>query len=292
MKVELIRQQELPEFIKSPIFHSDVPLPISRRRALSHFHNPRASTQDVVLVMISEKEIMLGYLGLIPDLLFTNDDHEERIAWMSCIWVSPAARGKGIAKRLLKAAYEAWEGRLIATEFTGPAKHLYDKTGYFNALTTLQGQRFYLRSSLTFLLPPKHAIFQKGGFLLKAADTLLNFFNDQRLGVLPLKPASNIRLEKIETLSEAHLGFLSHFNHETFTRRGIAELQWLTRYPWLGNGEEDKKDQAHYAFSVFANQFFQQWYALYDSRHQLTGLILLSFRRSPTVEGALLFCEK
>ena len=178
MKVELIRHQELPVFIESPIFRSNAPLPISRRRAMSHFHNPRAEAQDTVLVLISENDTMLGYLGLLPDLLFINN-REERIAWMSCIWVSPAARGKGIAKRLLGAAYEAWDGRLLATEFTGPAKQLYDKTGYFNALTSLHGQRFYLRSNLAFLLPPKHAIFQKGRFLLKALDAFINFFYKQ-----------------------------------------------------------------------------------------------------------------
>ena len=276
MKVEWIKHRDLPVFIESPLFSSGAPLPISRRRALSHYYNPRAGAEDVVLILIYEKHELLGYLGLIPDLLFIQDQ-KERVAWMSCIWVSPAARGKGIAKQLLKEGYDACEGRLIATEFTGPARHLYEKTGYFNSLLTLNGRRFYLRANFNTLLPAKKSLFNRFSFILKTVDTFINFFNDLRLNFYSFQLPASLQFKALPSLTESHQDFLTSFTNKTYPRRGLAELQWLTQNPWLGNDKADKQDQARYVFSVFSEQFSQQWYVLTD-RDKTVGLFLFSIR--------------
>ena len=128
MMTTFITISELESFVQSPAFQQAANIPISTRRAISQANNPRAQPDDVALVLIYEKDILLGYLGLVPDYLYVNGQ-PERICWMSCIWVNPEARGKGIAKQLLHSAHERWEGRLLATEFTAPAKQLYDKLG-------------------------------------------------------------------------------------------------------------------------------------------------------------------
>ena len=96
MQIKEIRHHQLQAYIDSDEYKSSEYIAISKHRALSHIRNPRAKADDLVLVLIFEKEEMVAYLGVFADDLHFSTCIEH-VGWLSCMWVNPVMRGKGIA---------------------------------------------------------------------------------------------------------------------------------------------------------------------------------------------------
>src|SRR5688572_14514979 len=130
----------LAEFIRSEEYEKMPVVPISRHRAISQIRNPRVSETDVILVLAYVNGKMAGYLGVLADYIFLNNQ-KEKAGWLSCIWVDAEMRGQGIAGKLLNCALERWDNRILATEFTDTAKKIYDRSGQFQDLKVSEGIR-------------------------------------------------------------------------------------------------------------------------------------------------------
>ncbi len=276
MTIQYIKLGELEDFVRSPSFQQASVIPISTQRALAQARNPGAREEDVVLVLAYDSDQLMGYLGLLPDSLYTHGKPQP-IAWMSCIWVSPAARGKGVAKRLLRAADKQWTSRLLATEFTGPARQLYDKMKLFDDLQSLNGMRAYLRPNLSFLLPKKHAFWRTSRFLLKGFDLVLTPFNKLRMYAYKRSIPPEYRWEKVEQLDAPTAAWLKTQQEAELFARDASSINWMLNHPWLANDEQAVKDQSRYAFSVYAQHFSMPCMKLYHKK-QLAGLIILALR--------------
>ena len=275
MKCQYITVSELPQFLNTEEYqHSDI-IPISHQRARAQAINPRANEKDIALILLMENQKMMGYLGLLPDTIFFQDQ-AQKVAWMSCIWVNPNARGKGVATKLLEEAFKVWDNRLLATEFTAPAKKLYDKINRFDDLTIVDGIRAYLRFNFAVLLPKKNPRYLKIQFLLKSVDAVLNFFNSIRLFFYK-KNVKNIRLEKINEIDQSTWQWIQKFQKNELFRRTNIDLNWLLKNPWLGNSTEAKNDAKRYHFSIYEKHFeFQALKIFLNER--LIGFLILAIR--------------
>lgn len=276
MNIECIKVGDLEAWTRSAAFRQLTVLPISRRRARSHACNPRAREEDVALVLAYLEQKLVGYLGMLPDAMI-HDGQAKRFAWMSCIWVDPNTRGKGVAKALLRRGYEEWDQHLLATEFTAPAKSLYDKLGWFAPLTEKEGLRLYLRFNLAQLLPAKKPKLSVILPLLQLSDGFLNVLNAVRLAFVKQQVPETMQIQTAKQLSENDFQFIEKKQEEEFSRRGRAELNWILENPWLGSEAEDQEDAKGYHFSVYSPQF--QFVVLRLQLHQETiAVLILSLR--------------
>jgi len=75
--------------------------------------------------------------------------------------VNPKMRGQGISKKLIREVFEAWDYKILVTEFTPAAKGLYNSTKQFLDLAKPDGMRGYLRLNLHYLLPNKDPKWKK-----------------------------------------------------------------------------------------------------------------------------------
>ena len=121
MQIREIKHHQLQEYIDSEEYKLTRHVAISKQRAISHIRNPRAKADDLVLVLIYEQEEMVAYLGVFADDLYFSTGNEH-VGWLSCMWVNPIMRGKGIAKKLITTVFEAWNYKILVTEFTPAAK--------------------------------------------------------------------------------------------------------------------------------------------------------------------------
>ncbi|MEM9917118.1 MAG: GNAT family N-acetyltransferase [Bacteroidota bacterium] len=252
MRVRHISIEELGTFIGSEEFRRMPDLPISSLRARSQASNPLARAEDVALILFYEKDELLAYLGLLPDQTI---DTAVRFAWMSCIWVSPTARGRGLAGKLLEEAFNCWEAKLLATEFTAPAKRLYDKTGRFDDLALKQGIRAYLRLNMADLLLAKNPKYAPYKSLLRLGDGCFNALNSLRLWWKKTSRPSNVRLAKFDEVDEDAWQFLKRHAPPTAFQRNRQALNWLLKNPWLSSDDLARKEQGRYQFSVYADHF-------------------------------------
>jgi GNAT superfamily N-acetyltransferase len=288
MEIRTLNRQQLDAFVRDPAFERLPFIPISRHRALSHMANPRAEDDDVLLLLAYDEGAMVGYLGVLPDLLH-RDGRTERCGWLSCMWVDDAQRGKGIAKQLLQRAFEAWENRILVTEFTPAAKILYDRSGIFRPLADPVGLRLYIRSDLATLLPPKHAFFKRNTALLHAFDRAVNLLIDLRFrwsGSPPGKEGSGevvfqekrFTLQRVEEVDDEAIAFIERHRSDELLNRGRTELNWMLRNPWLISAPELDPLNARYHFSAVARCFAFHALKVRDAEGRLRAFLILSQR--------------
>ncbi|MBS1595517.1 MAG: GNAT family N-acetyltransferase [Bacteroidetes bacterium] len=274
MEITTYNAAQLHEFIRSDEFRSMPVIPISTPRAISHMYNPRAESDDVLLIIARDAGRMVGYLGVLPDKIFNERSEAHRCGWLSCMWVDPEVRGKGIAKKLIGTAFDTYHDHILVTEFTPEAQGLYDRSGHFNALRTNDGLRCYLRFNLHEVLPKKNERYKKLVPVLAVVDALANISINMRLRARSPRTSSLI-FEPVANVDEEISALIQSYSPYSFERRDRAELNWIKEYPWLVTGAEEESKKYH--FSVNATRFENRFIKVMEGE-TLRGFMHLTIR--------------
>jgi hypothetical protein len=252
MEIVRLNRQQLKGFIHSDEYKVMPNVPISFHRAISHINNPRVQDDDILLILVYEIEL-IGYLGVIPDLVFVNNI-PERMAWMSCIWIHPNARGKGIAKKMTELSIELYNNKILATEFTPIAETLYNKLGKFDELVIKSGVRIYRRSCVHKVIPSR---FPKASFLLPLLslhDVVINLFHDLFLNK-ENKFSSGYTVEFPIFPDNTCFDFCETFLQSQLMHRSVKEMEWFLNFPWIKETSVPSKESTRYHFSSEARSF-------------------------------------
>lgn len=272
--IQTLNADGLAKYIESEEFRISPALAISHHRAVSQLNNPRLRPDDVVMLLARVEGSLAGYLGVLPDTIFSEEGKPVHIGWMSCLWVHPAQRGKNIARKLMDQCIESWNHHIVLTEFTAAAGAMYQKSGFFSDLATLEGRRWYIRSDLERLLKPRKAIFKKMSPVLRATDAVLNLVLD---AVRPLK--------KVE--GPFSFGFTDHVPEEAkewisdsdgLFSRGPLELDWILGFPWVLPRETRPGETTRYHFTSVDTGFDCKGMLAKDAQGQASGFLVFTFR--------------
>lgn len=276
MEIKTLTPAQLKAFIATDEFKTMPVVPISTHRALSHIANPRVAADDVIMILAYEENNMVGYLGVLADEIH-NGASSFKCGWLSCMWVDPALRGKGIAKQLLATAFASWNNHILVTEFTPEAKALYDRSKNFDDLKSNTGLRCFLRFNTHQVLPNKKPWLKNIAPLLQVADATANVLNSIRLSVLKPATTSDIRWQPVTEIDNTLAAFIDTHQQNSFEKRGAAELNWILKNPWL-KVSAPTSESNRYHFSSVAAQFKNLCFAGYNSSNQLTAFIFFSLR--------------
>lgn len=279
MELQTITIAELPTYLTSEDYRHAEYVAISKQRAQSHMANPRARQEDVVLVLVYEEKELVAYLGVFADdLHFVTG--VEHVGWLSCMWVNPKMRGRGIAKKLLQTVFEAWSYKILVTEFTPAAKGLYDRSGHFIDLAKPKGVRGYLRPNLATLLSQKDPKWNKWRPLLRWIDATLRGPNALRLWFRPRSTweSAGYSIAYLNELDEETARLQAELQTGELIKRGREELNWLMRHPWLLQAPMKDRNARRYHFSSVAKRFSFLGIKVYDADLTLVAFVLLSVR--------------
>ncbi|MEZ4826028.1 MAG: GNAT family N-acetyltransferase [Bacteroidia bacterium] len=265
----------LAAFIDSEEYRQMPVVPVSPHRALSHIQNPRAEPDDLILLLAYEDEKMVGYLGVLADRLYIRGQ-ARKAGWLSCMWVDPDQRGKGIAKKLLNQVLDAWGQRILVTEFTHAAKGLYDVSGVFDDLKKVEGIRAYLRFPLAEVIPRKIPSLKFLRPFFSGADGLLNALVAFRWWFGAGKPA--LDWEVIGEIDENIAAFIELRQEQQLMRRNAGDLNWMIRYPWLIGGVGEDRNSRRYHFSATEKRFEVINLRLTDKGGNTTGYLMMTVR--------------
>jgi len=275
---ELLHKKSLEAYLKSAAYQIDIALPISPWRGLSHLANPRAEADDILLILAREKGELIGYLGILPDWIFSEKGDRKKMGWLSCLWVNPHHNGKGISVLLFQKAIGMWDSRVVAANYVPFTKKIYDRTGAFTETPlTRQGMRYYYRSDLKTILIPRGPVWKKYAMALGLADQILNFLNDSRLRFLP-KAQIAINHEVVDLVDEETGRFIDGFQPKELFRRGRREWNWMLARPWVRTQNERDDIDARYYFSSTANQFRYTAVKMRGEKGALSGFMILLLR--------------
>lgn len=274
MEIKGLNKFELNEFIQSKEYENLSFVPISKHRAISHIHNPRALPSDQLLFLAYEEDRLLGYLGVLPDLLWEANE-SYHCGWLSCLWIDPEQRGKNIAMQLVSAALEAWENKILITEYTAAAERLYSKTKAFQHFKTIEGIRFYRRFELARILPPKKDYFLRIKPILRLVDSSFNFL----LHIFSRKiriQGDDVHYTLENNFDAEALKFIQSNKEENSFMRAKEELNWILNYPWIYSGEQDEWSKK-YHFSSIDKRFDFKVIKVYESK-KLINVLMISIR--------------
>ena len=272
---KLLNKAGLDNFINSPEFERLTTIPITRHRAISHINNPRADEDDILLMLAYIGPEMVGYAGLLPDLIYISGD-QYKCGILSCFWVNPTQRRMGIASTLLKKSHELYE-RIIVSDYVPYTIGVYDRSGLFSKPKKSTGVRVYMRMDLHNILPPKTSFFQLIRPVLYVGDVFLNLFLDIRF-LFYRNRLKDRNIEYISEIDDETSVFIYDLQQKDLFKRNRKELNWIIKYPWILPKYKGDRDTSRYAFASTDKSFDYVCIKLRDEQDKLTAFILLTKR--------------
>ncbi|RZJ47090.1 MAG: N-acetyltransferase [Chryseobacterium sp.] len=265
--LKTFNKKQLEIFVSSGEFQQYDFLPITEHRAKSHIANPKATDDQILLILAFDDEKLAGYLGCLPDE-FTIDDKIFRYAWLSTLFISDEFRGKRIAQTLLNKAFDEYDGNIAITEFTKEAESLYNKIGVFKYIKPKEGKRYYFRTDLETIIPLKKEKTKPFKPVFKMADSIANF-------IISIKNSfvkqPNFPFEILDKIDKESTDFIEKYK----SNRTAEEINWAIENPWILEGE---KADENYLFSSYSQNFKYLWVKVYCDNNNLITCSLLMLR--------------
>jgi GNAT superfamily N-acetyltransferase len=272
-----LNRQALYDYIFSRAFNNLKVIPITKHRAISQLNNPRLNDDDILLILALEEGNLAGYLGILPDCIFTINHEAARFGWLSCFWVDPLKRGRGIGMELMQMALKHWENRVLSADYVSHTKGIYKKTRAFGEPLSLHGIKMYFRLDLSTILPPKNKLFYFSRPFLTIADFIANIPLDIRLKVLQ-KKLKDVNFQYLNEIDPETETFINNFQSGQYFKRSRSELDWITKYPWVIKRNSTERSKQEYYFSSTDKSFDFYKIKIADSKNQPVAFLLFSRR--------------
>lgn len=276
MITKTFNKQQLNEFILSAEFSDLENLPISFHRAISQINNPRLEESDIILCASFDGNKTVGYLGVIPDYIFSNNK-KIKFGWLSCFWVDNNYKNSNIAANLFLRTIRAWDKKIMITNFIPSLEKVYQKTKIFKPTQTKIGLRCYYNLNLSKILPQKHTFFAKNIRFLNLVDYLFNFCwkYSFKLFSFSLKTECNYKLANLKNHKLREFIDASYLMN--LPKRNIEEYEWILNYPWVLEKKQDSVSEK-YHFTSQSDIFKTIPYEIYDKNQVLIGFFILNQR--------------
>jgi len=214
---------------------------------------------------------LLGYLGAMPVWV----DKKIEAGWLTCMWVSPKARGRGLAGKMLLKMNDAYQGKVLLGDFVPGTERVYLKTGAFTGPLAIQGLRLYFRSDAQTILPARDPKWKKFSALLQFADTAVNSITDLRFLFSNSEPP---KFSFPEKLNESERAFIDQHQKKFSFSRDHEDLQWMYNNPWVLSGDPDDPINSRYRFSAIDKYFKNYFLKLEDESGRVKAILLLIHR--------------
>ncbi|MDD2548949.1 MAG: GNAT family N-acetyltransferase [Bacteroidales bacterium] len=273
ISIKRVSIQELEKLVFSPSYAQWDVIPISRHRAKSYINNPRCATTDVVLYLAYTDSKLVAYRTIMPDTILGNDE-TIKVGWLSGSWVNPIFRRKGIASKLLDAAYNDWNGNLLFTNYTKESKAVFDKTSLFAKVATLQGARTYIRPCLAKILPQKRRCFKQLKPIWQLTDLILKILNPAPIFAHTIG-VKDIGFEYLKEPDNEIISLFESLTKKLSTSRAGTELQWIMKHPWLVSSPLGDRIGDKYFFSSSPKKFEQLIIKVYRAS-RLVGFMIIN----------------
>jgi hypothetical protein len=280
IEIKQLNKKQLLEYVNSDDFRTGTDIPITFHRALSQTKNPRMKEEDVILLLAFNEEILVGYLGILPDTIFPENKEPVRIGWLSCLWVSPKARGKGISIKLISKSLKLWNNHILSADYVPSTKIIYDSTNQFiDKPYSKKGIRLYIKSDFYNLLPQKKTIYFNLKWLFKAIDFFVNLLLTIRL-IFYKEEVSHLLFEYVDHIDEEVNNFIVTKQKKELFKRNKEEFNWIIQNPWILSAKEKDSLNKKYYFSSTTKSFNFYSIKVRNSENKLIAFLIYSKRNN------------
>ena len=279
MEIKTFTVADLKKSLLSEDFWLTKILPITKHRALSYSHNPRAEQDDPVLLVAYQDNQVIGYLGILPDKIFVNTA-EYKLGWLTSWWVDSSCATTGVGAILLFKALNAYHQHLGVSGGSKQARKALHASQKFIPLKTLRGLDIKFRLNVTRAILRKLPAMKIIRVLFKIFDimtdeivNLRSFFWQQRN-----KICRRLTFEYISSIDEETGQFIQRHHQHDLTRKGTADLSWMMFYPWILSAPFKDPANSRYFFSSISKRFSYLGVKVYEQNKGMVGFFILKVR--------------
>jgi hypothetical protein len=255
------------------------PLPITKQRIISKMRNPRASKGDLALVVAFESGRVVGYRGVFPDAVFINGS-PINVLCASSTWVAPARRRQGIPAEFTNVLRKAYDGMIYSSEMSEAARRSTEKSNLFTFLTPMKNHQLGVRISVRDRLPKRISRIRHLAPLLSGFDRLANV--PVKAGLFLWRASNKLgdkfRVEYISEIDHETARFIDKHQENNLVRRGAAELNWITRYPWVIQAPFPDVSTPKFFFSTVAKSFSYTQFRVLGPKGEIRAFVMLRLR--------------
>jgi hypothetical protein len=276
IKIEHYTLADLAERVRSDDFWQGEVCPITKHRALSHIKNPRATPEDVALLVAYDESRVVAYMGILPDLVFLNGGR-ERIGWLTAWWADPDPKYGGIGLVLMTKGLHYYRGEVGASGISDDARKVYEASKQFVTFAESCRMKAFLRSNTRELIPPKVPILKRAKWFLAIYDVLINIVCNLRLQLWKWRfgIGETLRVEYIAEVDSQTANFIAQFQCHEISRRGASEINWIAQHPWVLAAPIAKGREGAFRFSTTAKQSICLMLKIFSVDNTMIGFAML-----------------
>jgi GNAT superfamily N-acetyltransferase len=296
IRIEKIKLSDLYDFacktIRNPAFKEAAPLPLIR--ALSQSKNPYGHPDDVVLLVAYSGDQCVGYQGLLPGLLKT-DDQTSKVYWGMAWYVIPEFRRRGIGQRLLEEIKNT-KIDYITPQMTERAESVFRRAGYkdLGRLTYFQLRVDRLNFSARFFDAIRTFLSKKTPYSKVISPALMRLnrliYSITKRMLYRRAWRSSRRRQKlrfrwkvVDQIDESMEIPLNQRVKGPSFFRGVEVINWMLKHPWLVPKGEKKIDVSNFYFSITREMFTYVAIAINSSDSgRSKGFLVLSVSKKKT----------
>lgn len=256
MKIEKVTLTQLKDLLNDNDYWRQQTLPISKQRALSFIHNPRAEPDDPVLFCGYDNDELIGYLGVLPDMIFTNST-SYRIGLLSGWWVHKDYRKSGIGAFLFVKANQEYKDRLCGIKYNRKSGAVILRSGKLIELkkNAIQAADIYLRTNK--LGNERMRKYKAYRVIRKPWNIIINgnCALKRRSWVKKNRRAS-LKIEYCNIIDNETDKFIKSKQQNSLFKRSAPEFNWIIQYPWVLQSPGLMSKPSNYFFVSMAKRFF------------------------------------
>jgi hypothetical protein len=279
MEIKTFTVAELKTALGTEDFWQSATLPITKHRALSYCRNPRADEDDPVLLVAYQDNQVIGYLGILPDMIFAAD-RAYKLGWLTSWWVDPAWGRTGVGAILLFSALNAYDQYIGVSGSSNEARKALDASQKFISIKSLRGLEIRLRSDATGHILRKLPVLNILRGLFKIFDwvtdqvAIFRNFIWQRRNDL----SRDLTFEYISTIDDQTGRFIQRYHQHDLTRKEQSDLSWIMNSPWILSAPLKDSVSKRYYFSSRADRFLYLGVKVFENQSEMIGFFLLKVR--------------
>src|SRR5580658_4946074 len=237
--VEIIEYStaDLRALLTQERFWEEPRLPITKRRVISHVANAKAEESDVVLITAHSEDQLVGYLGILPDILLKEGQAPVKFGWLTTWWADKESEHRLAATQILFSAINKYANKIAVSSFSDDAKRVYDATRRFQEFAKFDRQYFLIA------LPPWFRGLSTAA--RSFAATKNRMISGQKL------ERRGLEIHMPESLDGPLNAFINARTVGDPLGRDASYWRWILEFPWVSGNPDDEAIQERYAFSAF-----------------------------------------
>lgn len=198
--------------------------PISKNKARWILSNPRLNDDDYCVLLGYEKKALVALIYLIPDLIQTKANNQEKVYWLVLWWVDDSYKNTVLGAYMYTEAMKLCNNKVLVKGYANNADLFYSKQPY-TSLISSDNQTIFFGVETSFLTA-KFTFLKPFTPIISLFGNILNYFIFSLNKLKNKKRTKEFNYEYLNELDDETWTFLSSQLHDDIIYKTRDYINW------------------------------------------------------------------